>query len=88
MEFLHSFLRRHFTGKPVMKSQNVRCFLRLLVESFRFSDECDYEYKIFSILSIAQASTNVILAGKRDSLRHSITSFSENVVVAGTSYQM
>ena len=29
-----------------------------------------------------------ILAGKRDSRRHSTTSFSENVVVAGTSYQM
>ena len=55
MEFLYSFLSRHFTGKPVMKSQNVRCFLRLLVESFGFSDEYDYEYKIFSILSIAHA---------------------------------
>ena len=30
----------------------------------------------------------VILAGKRDSRRHSTTSFSENVVVAGTSYQI
>ena len=30
----------------------------------------------------------VILGGKRDSRRHSTTSFSENVVVAGTSYQM
>ena len=30
---------------------------------------------------------NVILAGKRDSRRHSTTSFSEGVVVAGTSYQ-
>ena len=28
-----------------------------------------------------------ILAGKRDSLRHFATSFSENVVVAETSYQ-
>ena len=32
--------------------------------------------------------TRVILAGKRDSRRHSTTSFSESVVVAGTSYQM
>ena len=55
MEFLYSFLSRHFTGEPVMKSQNVRCFLRLLVESFGFTDEYDYEYKIFSILSIAHA---------------------------------
>jgi len=30
----------------------------------------------------------VILAGKRGSLRHSTTSFSENVVVAERSYQM
>ena len=30
----------------------------------------------------------LILAGKRDSRRHSTTSFSENVVVEGTSYQM
>ena len=29
-----------------------------------------------------------ILAGKRDSRRHSVMSFSENVVVAETSYQM
>ena len=28
------------------------------------------------------------MAGKRDSRRHSTTSFSESVVVAGTSYQM
>ena len=59
-----------------------------LLESFRFRDEDDYEYEIFSMLSIAHAWTSVILAGKRDSRRHSTTSFSENVVVAGTSYQM
>ena len=29
MEFLHSFLRRHLTGKPVVASPNVGCFLRL-----------------------------------------------------------
>ena len=52
-------------------------------------DEDDYEYKIFSVvLSSALAWTNVILAGKRDSRRHATTSFSENVVVAGTSYQI
>ena len=48
----------------------------------------DYEYEIFSILSSARALTSVILAGKRSSRRHSTTSFSENVVVAETSYQM
>ena len=29
MEFLRSFLRRHFAGKPVVVSPNVGCFLRL-----------------------------------------------------------
>ena len=29
MEFLHSFLGRHFLGKPVVASLNVGCFLRL-----------------------------------------------------------
>ena len=29
MEFLPSFLRRHFAVKPVMESRNVGCFLRL-----------------------------------------------------------
>ena len=52
------------------------------------NDETDYEYEIFLILSWARAWTNVILARKRDSRRHSTTNFSENVVVAGTSYQM
>ena len=59
----------------------------LILESFRFWDEDDYEYEIFSILSSALAWTNVILAGKCDSRRHSTMSFSENVVVGGTSYQ-
>ena len=29
MEFLSSFLKRDFAGKPVAASQNVGCFLRL-----------------------------------------------------------
>ena len=40
------------------------------------------------LLSGARARTNVILAGKRDNPRHSNTSFSENIVVAKTSYQI
>ena len=43
---------------------------------------------IFPILSSARARTKVILAGKCGSRRHSTTSFSENVVVAETSYKM
>ena len=53
-----------------------------MIESFRFWD--GYDYEIFSVLSSAHAWTNVILAGKRDSHRHSTTSFSENVIVVGT----
>ena len=58
------------------------------LESFRFFDEDDDENKIFSILRSARARTNVILARKCDSSRQSTTSFSKNVVVAKTSYQM
>ena len=47
-----------------------------------------YEYEISSVLSSARAWPSVILAGKRDSRRHSSMSFSENVVVSETSYQM
>ena len=57
-------------------------------ENFRFRDEDDYKYEIFSILSIAHAWICVILAGKRDIRRHSAKSFSDNVVMTGTSYQM
>ena len=60
----------------------------MIIETFRFWDEYDNEYEIFSVLSSARAWTSVILAGKRDSRRYSTTSFSENVEVAETSYQM
>ena len=58
------------------------------IETFRFWDEYDNEYQTFSIVSSARAWTSVILAGKCGSRRHSTTSFSENVEVAETSYQM
>ena len=44
---------------------------------------------VFLTFSLPSASVDLkvpILAGKRGSSRHSTTSFSENVVVAGTSY--
>ena len=53
-----------------------------------FWDEDDYEYEI---LSIAHGWASVILVGKHDGRRlrrPSTTSFSENVVMAGTSYQV
>ena len=46
--------------------------------SIRFWDEKDYEEGIFSILSSARTWMGVILAGKRDSRRHSTAGFSEN----------
>ena len=58
------------------------------IESFRSWDKDDYEYEMFAVLSSARAWTSVILTGKRDSHRHSTTSISENVLVAGTSYQI
>ena len=51
----------------------------LLLESLRFWDEDEFEYKIFSILRSAHPWTSVILAGKSSTT----TSFSENVVVGG-----
>ena len=57
------------------------------LNKYRPFDQSDYEYKILSVLS-ARTRTSVILAGKRGSRRHSTTSFSENVEVAETSYQM
>ena len=53
-----------------------------LIETFYDEDEN------FPVRSSAHVRTNVILAGKCDSHRHSSTSFSENAVVEKTSYQM
>ena len=47
----------------------------------------NYDYEIFSVFS-ALARTSTILGRKRVSHCHSTTSFSENVVVAVTSYQI
>ena len=47
MEFLCSFLRRHFAGKPVVASPNVGCFLRL-----HFSNElCSHFTEAKALLS-------------------------------------
>ena len=35
MEFLRSFLRGHFAGKPVLASCNVGCFLRLVFDTLQ-----------------------------------------------------
>ena len=40
---------------------NKSACLRVIRVSFRFKDEDDYEYKIFSVLSIARAKASIIL---------------------------
>ena len=42
MEFLRSFLRRHFAGKPVVASQNIGSFLRL---PLTWSLSCVYTFR-------------------------------------------
>ena len=88
-------MRQHFTKYTLsmcavwdLRSCLVCSFLWNPIEGFTVEDEKDYEYEIFSILSIAHTWTSVILAGKRNSRRRSTTSFTENVVMAGTIYQM
>ena len=54
----------------------------------RFYDKDNYKNKIFPTLSSALMQTNVSLAGKWDSHRHSTTKFSKNAVVVKASYQM
>ena len=76
-----SLLKQCHNNVAVLRQKS---WLRIVSSNitFRFHDENDYEYEIFSILRSARAWNSVILAGKRDSLRHSTTSFSENVVVS------
>ena len=40
MEFLRSFFRRHFMGRPPVASQNVYCLLRLLYHLFPLTFTC------------------------------------------------
>ena len=54
----------------------------------RFYDKDNYKNKIFPTLSSVLKQTNVSLAGKCDSHRHSTTKFSKKVVVVKASYQM
>ena len=60
----------------------------MIIKTFRFYDEDVYKDEIFSILSIARMNISVILAVKLDGRRHATAGFSENVIVAETSYQM
>ena len=65
-----------------------RFFRRLLIERFRFKDEDHYEYQYLLSTKSCKLVSQLHFAGKCDSRRHSTTSFTSNVTVAGTSYQM
>ena len=82
--YIKELKTKHFWAMHV----NQKWGLFPLIETFRFWDENIDDHGILSILSIALAWTSIILAGRRDSRRHSTTSFNENVIVVGTSYQM
>ena len=61
----------------------------ILLEALRFQDEDHYENEIFlNTKEWVRANQPVILAGKCDSHRHSTTGFSDNVLVAKTSYEI
>ena len=74
---------RDCPGFGLFKFPRISTHLKAIIEIFRFYDDYDNEYEIFSVVSGARAWTSVILAGKRDSRRHSMTSFRENLVVPG-----
>ena len=62
-----------------------RCVYYTFVSNSR---EHDYEYMVFSTLSIERAWASVILAEKRDIRRHPTTGLSEIVVVGETSSRL
>ena len=79
--FLYLLKCRALACVSSLKSEirlKIRIWILVRKRTLRFFDEDDYEYEIFSTLRIAHAWTSVILAGKRDSRRHSTTGLSEN----------
>ena len=54
MEFLRSFLRRHFAGESVVASRNVGCFLRLIFERFRVTYTVNVRFKLRIFLFIVE----------------------------------
>ena len=79
--FLHLLKCRGLGCVSSLKSKiglKIPIWILVKKRTLRFFDEDNHEYEIFSILSIAQAWTSIILAGKRDNCRHSTMGFSEN----------
>ena len=68
------WIRSNSTCASVLCNNETDC---KILDSFRFWDEDDYEYEIFSVRSSALAWANVILARKRHIRRHSTSTFSE-----------
>ena len=62
--------------------------MKLKWNSWVYLGEDDFEDGILTMLSSTRAWTSVILTGKRDSRRHSITSFSKDDAMAETNFQM
>ena len=59
MEFLHSFLKRHFAGKPLVASPNVVCFLGLVLKKV----DCNIVQKVmYKVLAVPSATRFVIIA--------------------------
>ena len=88
-EKMHAHIRNFMTllSEWAQSAKNMEHFFKLsgphgsellTLKGLRFEDKDDYEYKIFSKLSIAHAWASVILAGKQDSCCHSTKGFSKN----------
>ena len=83
-----SFSRVRQNRANERKALLAECHSLNLFVTFTLARPLDFKRRelIFSIVSSARAWGSVILAGKRGSRRHSTRSFSESVLVAGTSY--
>ena len=52
MKFLHSFLRRHFAGKPLVTSRNVGCFLGLQPPVVQKADSAIFRINLLPLDSV------------------------------------
>ena len=73
MEFLCSFLRRHFAGKPVVASQNVGCFLRLVLFTTSELATCDENSTL--VRHISQALSDHWLCNFEDDFKSDLSNW-------------